>query len=87
MTRDGLLVLECLFGNMWRLFTSWYIPGTEVTPAGFLVFLAFAGLILRWLTRLFDGQIGAKAAVHSATDVPPAASPSSRPGAFKFRGD
>ena len=61
MTRDGLLVLECLFGNMWRLFTSWYIPGTEVTPAGFLVFLAFGGLVLRWLSRLFEVQLGASA--------------------------
>lgn len=87
MTNDGLLVIQCLFGNMWRLFNSWYIPGTKVSPASFLLFLAFAGLVLRWLTRLFDVQIGASAAVHAATDVPPAATPTWKPGAFTFRGD
>lgn len=87
MTNDGLLIVKALFENTWQLFNSWFIPGTKVTPASFFLFLAFAGLILRWLTRLFDVQIGASAAVHSATGVPPAASPSSKPGAFEFRGD
>ena len=60
MTNDGILVLECLFGNIWRLFTSWNIPGTEVTPGGFLAFLVFGGIVLRWLSRLFDIQLGAR---------------------------
>lgn len=60
MTQDGILVLECLFDTLWMLFTSWHIPGTQVTPGGFLVFLAFAGLILRWLSRIFDVAFGAK---------------------------
>lgn len=33
MTNDALSVLVCLFSNIWRLFNSWYIPGTNVTPA------------------------------------------------------
>lgn len=86
MTKDGILVLQCLFENIWRLFTSWNIPGTEVTPAGFLVFLAFCGLVLRWLSRLFDVQIGANAAVHAATDVSPVANvPGKRAGSFSFK--
>lgn len=60
MTRDGLLVLECLFGTIWQLFTGWVIPGTTVTPAEFICFLIFAGIILRWLSALvgirFDGR-------------------------------
>ena len=87
MTSDGLLVIQCLFGNVWRIFNSWYIPGTKVTPASFLLFLAFAGFVLRWLTRLFDVQIGANAAVHSATNIEPAAWPAWKPGAFNYRGD
>lgn len=33
MTNDALAVLVCLFSNIWRLFNSWLIPGTNVTPA------------------------------------------------------
>lgn len=33
MTNDALSVLVCLFTNIWRLFNSWRIPGTNVTPA------------------------------------------------------
>lgn len=52
MTDDAILVLECLFQTIWTLFTSWYIPGTDVTPAGAFMFFAFAGLALRFLYRL-----------------------------------
>lgn len=52
MTNDAIMVLECLFENVWLLFTSWYIPGTDVTPAGAFMFFAFAGLALRFLYRL-----------------------------------
>ena len=33
MSNDALSVLVCLFSNIWRLFNSWWIPGTNVTPA------------------------------------------------------
>ena len=33
MTDDALLVVQCLFQTIWQLFNSWYIPGTNVTPA------------------------------------------------------
>lgn len=52
MTDDSILVLKCLFETIWMLFTSWYIPGTDVTPAGAFMFFAFAGLALRFLYRL-----------------------------------
>lgn len=87
MTNDGILVLQCLFGNVWRLFNSWYIPGTKVTPGSLLMFLAFAGLVLRWLSRLFDVGMG----VDALTSVKPAAVPSSHSvpsaGSFTFRRD
>lgn len=53
MTADGLAVLQCLFQVIWRLFTSWYIPGTRTTPAAFFLFLIAAGLALRFIVRLF----------------------------------
>lgn len=53
MTADAELVLVALFDTIWRLFTSWKIPGTNVTPAAFLIFLLFAALALRYLKNLF----------------------------------
>ena len=40
MTDDTLSVVSLLFGSVFRLFTSWYIPGTNVTPA-----VAFFGIL------------------------------------------
>lgn len=54
MTSDALLVLNALFKTIWRLFTEWKIPGTDVTPAAFLIFLLFAALALRYLKNLFS---------------------------------
>ena len=56
MSSDAVLVARTLFFTIWRLFTSWYIPGTNVTPAsmGFMV-LSFS-LVLRFLKIYFmDG--------------------------------
>ena len=40
MTHDSLLVLQTLFQTIFSLFTSWHIPGTNVTPA-----VAFFGIL------------------------------------------
>lgn len=54
MTADALSVLRFLFGTIWRIFNSWYIPGTATTPAAFLLFCMFAGLSLRFLRAFFS---------------------------------
>lgn len=89
MTNDAIMVLECLFENVWLLFTSWYIPGTDVTPAGAFMFFAFAGLALRFLYRLVgiapvvDGDRVVSAA---AIGVDPAATvPGKTSGSFSFK--
>lgn len=51
-TEDGVLILKCIFQTIWRLFTSWCVPGTDVTPAEFILFLAFAGVSLRFFFRM-----------------------------------
>lgn len=68
MTNDAIQVLECLFETVWLLFTSWYIPGTDVTPAGAFMFFAFAGLALRFLYRLVGlaPMVDTDATVHDA---------------------
>lgn len=52
MTSDAILVLDCLFTTIWQLFTSWYIPGTETTPAQFFLFLISASLGITFIVRM-----------------------------------
>lgn len=49
MTNDALLVLQSLFQTIWRLFSSWNFPGTNVTPAEMFLFLISAGIGLRYV--------------------------------------
>ncbi len=48
MTHDALLVLRSLFTTIWSLFTSFFIPGTNTTPAEFAFFLVFAFICLKF---------------------------------------
>lgn len=52
MTSDAILVVQCLFSIIWSLFTSWYIPGTNVTPAQFFLFLGSSVLGITFVVRL-----------------------------------
>lgn len=56
MTADAALVLSTLFGSIWRLFTSWYIPGTRTTPAAFAVLILFVVAVLRFIKSVFDSR-------------------------------
>lgn len=51
MSNDALLVLDCLFKTIWRLFTSWNFPGTNVTPAEMFLFLISSGIGLRYVLQ------------------------------------
>lgn len=55
MTSDALLVVRFLFTEVWSLFTSWYIPGTNVTPAAMAFFLLSAFAVIRILKYFFIG--------------------------------
>lgn len=52
MTADGLTFLQWFFTNIWYFFTSWKIPGTGVTPAGWLLFLLLAPMVLALIQKL-----------------------------------
>lgn len=54
MTGDAILVIQAVFVTIWRLFTSWYIPGTRTTPADW----AFLSLALVLAVRLFRRIFG-----------------------------
>lgn len=52
MTSDAMLVVKTLFSTIWSIFTSWHIPGTNVTPMAMALFLIVACLGLRFLYSL-----------------------------------
>ena len=62
MLDHAMPVLHSLFVTVWRLFTSWYFPGTLITPAawGFFVLAMVAGLrVLRfWFMGGGPGNFG-----------------------------
>lgn len=54
LTYDAILVVQFLFRTIWQFFTSWYIPGTHMTPVVFFLGTAFAGVIINFFLRLFN---------------------------------
>lgn len=52
MTDDALLVLQTLFQTIFSLFTSWHIPGTNVTPAVAFFGILFIAILFRVLSRV-----------------------------------
>lgn len=52
MTQEVFNFLAGFFNAIWTLFNSWYIPGTNVTPAGFFLFLVFVPIVLRFILNV-----------------------------------
>lgn len=52
MTQDVFNFLSGFFSAIWGIFNSWYIPGTNVTPAGLLLFLVFVPITLRFILNV-----------------------------------
>lgn len=48
MTNDAVSVVEFLFSKIWSFFICFNVPGTNVTPAAFAVFLLAASFGLRF---------------------------------------
>ena len=48
MTNDALSVVVAVFSTVFQLFNSWYIPGTNVTPAVALFGILFISLPLSY---------------------------------------
>lgn len=47
MTADALQVVRFVFTEIWKLFNSWYFPGTNVTPAGMAFFILASVMIIK----------------------------------------
>lgn len=53
MTSNALAILQTLFQTIWTFLTTWYIPGTHTTPAGWGMFALFLSLVFRFASRIF----------------------------------
>lgn len=56
MSDSALQIVGALFEVIWKLFTGWHIPGTEMTPMGLALFFASAGIGLRFVLQLFGSN-------------------------------
>lgn len=52
MTSDAITFYLGYIPQIWKFFTSWFIPGTNVTPAAFCFFVLAVGLVIRTFKRL-----------------------------------
>lgn len=55
MRSDVYVLMRGFFEQIWRLFTSWYIPGTHITPAALGFFYLALSFGVRLLRRYFMG--------------------------------
>ena len=53
MTNDAMSVVSTIFSTVFTLFNSWYIPGTNVTPAVAFFGILFLTILFRVLSRVF----------------------------------
>lgn len=55
MQSNAYLLLRMFLEQTWRLFTSWYIPGTRITPAALGFFFLALEFGIWLLKRHFMG--------------------------------
>lgn len=66
MTSDFALGLRAIISMGWGLLTSFYIPGTNITPAALLLFSSVTYISLKFLVNLFGtGGLSSTNVVHA----------------------
>lgn len=58
MTSQAFAICKSLFEALFRLFTGFYIPGTNMTPMMFFAGVFIAMLAVRTIKNLFAGSGG-----------------------------
>lgn len=51
MTSDAIAIIRLIFNNIWSLYTTWAIPGTDTTPAAWSLYLLVSWLAIRFIKR------------------------------------
>lgn len=57
MTSDAILVISFVFRTIWRIFNSWFIPGTHTTPAAFAMFSLTLLLTVKVVRMIFNSDV------------------------------
>lgn len=56
MTGETFDFFKGVVSQLWILFTSWHVPGTNLTVGGWIVFMLSAGVLFRFLGKLGFGN-------------------------------
>lgn len=56
MTGEAFDFFKGVVAQFWILFTSWHVPGTNLTVGGWIVFMLSAGVLFRFLGKLGFGN-------------------------------
>lgn len=54
MSNDVLLAMQGFFNAIWLFLTGWYLPGTNITPASFMLFCAMFKVTLPFVLDLIS---------------------------------
>lgn len=68
-TSDFVMIVECLFSNVWTMVTSVEYPGLGVSIAAILIGVFLIGLGIRLFAYIFGFSINATGSVSSARRI------------------
>lgn len=54
MTAESLQFLTGFFASIWSYFNGWFLPGTNVTPIAWALFLALSVIFIKTFKRLLN---------------------------------
>lgn len=54
MTAEAVQFLSGFFSRIWAFFTGWYLPGTNVTPVAWALFLLMVIVFIKCFKRLLN---------------------------------
>lgn len=52
MSRSVFSFLQVLFTGAWKFFSEFYIPGTNVTPAGLFLLVMFITITIKLIKKI-----------------------------------
>lgn len=54
MTTAAYQITREMLIQLWRFFSEWYIPGTNVTPAGMFLLVIIVSISIRFIKRIVN---------------------------------
>lgn len=58
MSNEAVQFLSGFIPLCWKYFTSWYLPGTKVTPAAMALFVSGLFIVIRTINRIANCPTG-----------------------------